>query len=170
MVEVGGEVLFGIEGDGLGRIDGQELLQVKDLNTVANSLRSDNDVVLVGSDLAPLGGHRVLRKAAEVDHLAVLANLDEGSTLELTNTDKLTAIIGGPTPRRGTLCLGTTKGFVAQKVMEVNVVTLEGVEPVSGDGLSPAIDTLGITKLRILRLFEGPGLSCCLPSFLSTVR
>lgn len=65
---------------------------------MADGLGADDHVVLVGADLAPLGGHRVLRQATQVDELAVGVDLREGGALVLANSHKFAAVIGGPTP------------------------------------------------------------------------
>ena len=99
-VEVASKVLLGIEDHGLLGINFQKLLEVEDLNTVADGFGSDDDVILVAADLTPLGRRRVLRKTAEVDELALLGDLCEGGSVVLADGDEFTAIVRCPAPRR----------------------------------------------------------------------
>lgn len=58
----------------------EKLLHVKDLDVVANSLRTDDNVVVQHADLAPSRTYALRRKTTHVLDLAVLKDLDERST------------------------------------------------------------------------------------------
>ncbi|KAI9155668.1 aldehyde dehydrogenase [Paramyrothecium foliicola] len=127
----GGEVVLS-ELNRAGRVNVEQLLQVEDLDAVADGLGADDGVVLVGADLAPLRGQRVGGQTAEIAHLAVLADLHESCALILANCNEFAAV-----------------GGVGQEVVEVDVVATEGVVAVARDGLDPAIDTLGEAELWV---------------------
>ena len=93
------KILLRIEDHGLLGINLQKLLEVKDLNTVTDSFGSDDDVVLVAADLAPLRRRRVLRKTTEVDELTLLGDLCEGGSVVLADGDEFAAIVRCPAPR-----------------------------------------------------------------------
>lgn len=144
-----GEVRLGVEGDGAGRVDGEQLLQVEDLDAGAGRLGADEDVVLVGPDLAPGRGAAVGGQAAEVPELALLGDLDEGGALVLAEGDELAAVARGPAGGRGARAGGIAEVRVREEVVEVDVGALEGVVPVAGDGRGPASNALGVAELRV---------------------
>jgi len=98
-VEVASKVLLGVKDDRLLGVDLQKLGKIKDLDTVADGLRSDDDIVLVSADLTPLGRLRVLGQTAEVDELTLLGDLGEGGSVVLADGDEFTAVVGCPSPR-----------------------------------------------------------------------
>jgi hypothetical protein len=112
---VASEVLLGVEDDRLGRVNVKKLLKVKDLNAMTNGLGSDNDIVLVCADLAPLRWLRVLGKTAKIDELALLVDFRKGGTIILANGNELAAIIRGPTPRRRATSSRAAKSSMAQE-------------------------------------------------------
>jgi hypothetical protein len=120
-LEVACEILGTIKGDGARRVDVEQLLHVEDLDAVITGLGADDHVVLVRSNLTPLRRQRVFGETAEVGHLAVRADLDEGSAVVLADGDELTTIIGGPTPGRGALTSRATKGGMAEEVVEIDL-------------------------------------------------
>lgn len=123
-VEVTSQVLGVGECDGLGRVDSQELAPVEDLDTVAGCLASDDDVVLVASDLSPDGVAGVLGQTSKVDKLTSRGDLSKGSTVGLSNDDEFTASVTGPTPRGSTLSSCASKIGVVLEVVEVNLSSL----------------------------------------------
>jgi hypothetical protein len=122
------EVLLGVENLGALGVERQELVEVEDLDVVANGLGADDNVVVQDTDLAPAGADGVLgREAAEVLDLALLRDLDEGGSAELANDTELTSVLGSPTPGRGSTTLGTTDISVVREIVEVHVVASEGL-------------------------------------------
>jgi hypothetical protein len=152
LVEETGEVAAG-ELDGLVallEVDGEELLEVEDLDTVTLELGADDDVVLVATDLLPQGaGSRGDDGGQEAEDLdaALGQNLDERGAVVLAVGDELTARLGvDPTPgARASAELGVGAGGaelgVVDEVVEVDVLALEGVKRVALDGLGNAVDT-----------------------------
>ena len=122
------EVLLGVKDLGALGVERQELVEVEDLDVVANGLGADDNVVVQDTDLAPAGADGVLcREAAEVLDLALLGDLDESSSAELADDTELTSVLGSPTPGRGSTTLGTTDISVVREVVEVHVVASEGL-------------------------------------------
>jgi hypothetical protein len=67
------------------------LLHVEDLDTVVARLGSNDHVIVVATNFAPLAGGGVLGQASKVDQLSLLANLCKSSAIRLTNRDELTS-------------------------------------------------------------------------------
>jgi hypothetical protein len=109
------KVLLCVKDNGLLGVDLEKLGEVEDLDTVTNSLGSDDDVVLVCADLSPLRRLRVLGQTAEVDKLTLLGDLGKGCAVVLADGDELTTIVGGPSPGGRTPAPGTAKSAVAQE-------------------------------------------------------
>jgi hypothetical protein len=99
VLEVTSKVVGVAEQLGLGRVDSEQLLHVEDLDAVADSLTTDDHVVVLATDLTPLAARRVLGQASEVDELALLTDLCERSSVRLSDGDKLTSGAGGPSCR-----------------------------------------------------------------------
>lgn len=116
-----GEILLCVKDNRTLGVDLEELLHVEDLNTMADSFGSDDDVVLVRADLAPLGGDRVLGQTAKVDELSLLGDLRESSAVVLTDSDKLTSVIGSPSPRGRTSTTCATKRSMAQERVKISL-------------------------------------------------
>ena len=96
VLEVASKVVGVAEQLWLGGVDSEELLHVEDLDAVANSLATDNHVVILATDLTPLAARRVLGQTSEVNELALLADLCKCSSVRLSNGDELTSSAGGP--------------------------------------------------------------------------
>lgn len=132
-VEVASKVLLGVKDDRLLGVDLQKLGKIKDLDTVADGLRSDDDIVLVSADLTPLGRLRVLGQTAEVDELTLLGDLGEGGSVVLADGDEFTAVVGCPAPGGGASASGAAESGVAEEGVEVGLKLL----------VSDIIDRLG---------------------------
>jgi hypothetical protein len=104
-----GKICLCVKDNGLLGVDLEKLGEVEDLDTVANSLGSDDDKVLVRADLSPLRNHRVLGQTAEVDKLTLLGDLGKGCTVVLADGDELTAVVRGPSPGGRTPASGAAK-------------------------------------------------------------
>lgn len=115
------KVLLCVKDNRLLGVDLEKLGKVEDLNTVTNSLRSDDDIVLVCADLSPLRRLRVLGQTAKVDKLTLLGDLGKGCAVVLADGNELTAIVGGPSPRRRTPTSGAAKSAVAQERVKIGL-------------------------------------------------
>jgi hypothetical protein len=96
----------------------EELLHVKELNTVADTLRSDDESVLQDLHLAPddrivLGG-----EPAKVLEFTFLGDLRKRGTVGLTNGNELAALVG-PSPGAGTFTNGITELSMGLEVVHV---------------------------------------------------
>lgn len=89
---------------------------------MAQSLTANDHVVLVRADLSPDDGDRVLRKSPQVDHLALLGNLDKGSTVGLANGNELATIWGRPAPRGRSLAAVAAQGRMAAEMIQVHLL------------------------------------------------
>lgn len=98
LIKESGNVGSGGVVDWVGGVDGQEAGEVEDLDTVANSLGADDNIVLPDTDLAPDDGNGRLWKTTEVYELASRGDLDESRTVGLTDDTKLTSVWRSPTP------------------------------------------------------------------------
>jgi hypothetical protein len=88
---------------------------------VTDCLGSNDDIVLVRTDLSPLGRNRVLRETSKVDKLTLLGDLGKSSSIVLTDGDELTTVIRGPSPGRRTSASSATESGVAQERVEVGL-------------------------------------------------
>lgn len=120
-IVMAGKVRLCVKDNGLLGVDLKKLGEVEDLDTVTNSLGSDDDKVLVGADLSPLRNHRVLGQTAEVDKLTLLGDLGKGCTVVLADSNELTAVVGGPSPGGRTPASGAAKSAVAQERVQIGL-------------------------------------------------
>jgi hypothetical protein len=74
-----GQVLGRVKGDGLAVVNGEQLLQVEDLDVVVVGLAADHNIVLEEADLTPDGsrGASSLGQATEISELATEDDLGE---------------------------------------------------------------------------------------------
>jgi hypothetical protein len=121
--KVASEILLRVKDNWALGVDLEKLLHVEDLNTVTDGFGSDDDVVLVRADLAPLGGDRVLGQTTKVDELSLLGDFCERSAVVLTDSDKLPSGIGSPSPRGRASTAGATKRSVAQERVKISLET-----------------------------------------------
>ena len=99
VVEQTREVSLLVEGLGLLGINSSDLVQIKDLNIMANSLRTNNGIVVEHTNLTPGRTERVLsRQTSEVSQLAFLVNLDKSSAGVLSDQTDLTTFGTDPAP------------------------------------------------------------------------
>jgi hypothetical protein len=101
----------------------ENLLQVKDLDMVADTLGADDEAVTNNLDLTPDDGVVVRRQATKVLKLTVLGDLREGGTVSLTDGNEVTALVR-PTPRTTALANSVTEFGVRLEVVQVNVLAL----------------------------------------------
>lgn len=116
-----GKIRLCVKDNGLLGVDLEKLSKVEDLDTVTNSLGSDDDKVLVCADLSPLRNHRVLGQTAEVDELTLLGDLGKGCAVVLADGNELTAVVGGPSPGGRTPASGAAKSAVAQERVQIGL-------------------------------------------------
>lgn len=77
----------------------EKLVEVKDLDVVANSLGADDHVVVQDTDLSPSGSDTLSWETTDVLHLSVAENFNESSTGKLTNDAELsTTSLVPPSP------------------------------------------------------------------------
>jgi hypothetical protein len=88
---------------------------------VARGLAADNDEALVAADLAPDGRAAVLRQAAKIRQPTIRGDLDKCGAVRLRNDAKLTAVVAGPSPGRGTLASAASEVSMAAEVVKVNL-------------------------------------------------
>lgn len=112
------QVGLGGEGLGLPGVDGEKLAQIKDLDTMADGLGTDDDVVSERLDLTPNRRDRLLGETAKVDQFTLLGHLNEGSAVGLADDHEVAALVG-PTPRAGALAVNATKLLVSLEVVHV---------------------------------------------------
>jgi hypothetical protein len=90
-------ILLDIKDLGVLRRELEQLLQVEKLNTVTNTLGSDEECVANLLDLTPDDRVVVGWQAAKVLELTILGDFRERSAIGLTNSNELTALVN-PTP------------------------------------------------------------------------
>jgi hypothetical protein len=135
-----------------GWVQFKQLFHVKDLNSVVDGFGTDDSIVTEDSDLSPVGTNGVvLRKTAEVDHLALRADLCERSAVVLTDRDEFTTTIGGPTPAGRSTSIVAAEIGVGKEVIKVDVAAPEGVVAVSRDGSSESVLAWREAKFGVLR-------------------
>lgn len=130
------------------------LVQIKDLYVVTNGLRSDNGVVLEHTDFSPDGGNRLLWKTSQVVQASILLDLNESSTISLTDDGNLSSGWRSPPPHTASLTQFGAHVGVRDKVSQIDVVALEG-------GVSVELDLAFDAWLVGLKLLPdaGPELS-----------
>lgn len=127
-----GQVILG-EGHRSGWINGEQLAPVKDLHAMAASLATNDDVVLVASDLSPDGVGRVGWKTAKIDKLAGGGNLSKGGAVRLGDNDEFATGVTDPAPGGRTLSSAASKVGMTDKVIEVDLKANHGyLERLSG--------------------------------------
>lgn len=141
-----GEVL------GVGRVEVEDLLHVEELHTVLDGLGANDEEVIDDTDLTPVGAKTaILGETSDVAKLALAGDLGKGGTVVLTDGDELTAVGRGPAPRRGASSAPAAQVGVGEEVVQVNVVALERVVLVAGDGGSEPVDAGRVAELGVLR-------------------
>lgn len=65
---------------------------------MADSFASDNDIVVVATDLTPDSWYGVVWKATQIAKLALGCDLRESSSIFLANGNEFTAILRSPSP------------------------------------------------------------------------
>jgi hypothetical protein len=113
-----GNVGLDVEGLGVLGRELEKLLHVKKLNTVADTLRSDDESVLQDLHFAPddrivLGG-----EPTKVLKFTLLGDLRKRGTVGLTNGNEL-AVLVGPSPRAGTFTNGITELSMRLEIVHV---------------------------------------------------
>lgn len=104
------------------RVEVEKLLHVENLNAVLDSFGADDDQVADGPDLSPPRADGVvLGKSAEVDKLALRGDLGEGCSVVLSYGNKLTPVLGCPSPRGGPKALGASEVCMGEEMVQVDL-------------------------------------------------
>lgn len=87
-------------------------------------LATHNDVVLVGTDLAPLAGSDTgsLGETTKVSELSSRGDLRKGSTVTLSDDGEFTAIVTDPSPRARALSDDGTEVSVGEEVVQIDLI------------------------------------------------
>ena len=119
------ESSVGLDVESVGLLGGklEQLLQVEDLDMVADTFGADDEAVTNNLDLTPDDGVVVGRKATKVLKLAVLGDLGEGGTVSLTDGNKVSALVR-PTPGTTSLTNSITELLVRLEIVHVDVLAL----------------------------------------------
>jgi len=113
-------VLLDVEGLGVLGAELEQLLHVEELDTVANTLRSDDQSVSDLLDLAPDDTVVAGGQTSEVFELTLLGHFGEGGTIGLTNGNELPASgLVSPAPAAGAFTNSITELGVGLEVVEV---------------------------------------------------
>lgn len=121
LVEMPSEVLLRENGRAVW-VQVKKLLHVKDLHAVLDGLGADDDQVAEGPDFSPPRADRVvLGQPAEVDKLALGGDLGEGCSVVLADSNKLTPVLGCPSPRRGPKALGASEVCMGEEMVQVDL-------------------------------------------------
>ena len=118
------QVVADAEGLGALRVDLEQLLEVKDLQAVVGGLGANVGKVANDLDVAPDGLNRLGGQAANVRQAAVLADLDKGGAVRLTEEGKLASRARGPTPNVVALARAAADVLVAEEALEVDILAL----------------------------------------------
>lgn len=140
---VGSQVRVDVEGLRVLGVEGEDLLEIKDLETVARGLGSNVGVVTDDLDITPDDVlSDLVGQASEVRKVAVLEDFNESSTVSLTDKSEL-AVTRGPSPDIVALTNLAAHVLVAQETLEVNVAA--GVwSSVAVDAVSGLLGRVGI--------------------------
>ena len=113
-------ILLDIEGLGVLGAELEQLLHVEELDAVANTLGSDDQSVSDLLDLAPNDTVIAGRQTSEVFELTLLGHFCEGSTVGLTNCNKLSSsALVSPAPAARALTNSITELCVSLEVVKV---------------------------------------------------
>lgn len=113
-------ILLDVEGLGVLGAELEQLLHVEELDTVANTLRSDDQSVSDLLDLAPDDTVVAGGKTSEVFELTLLGHFCEGGTVGLANGNELpTGALVSPAPATGAFTNSITELGVGLEVVEV---------------------------------------------------
>lgn len=159
----------------MGRIKLLQLAHVEDLHAVIVGLAPNDDVALVPLDLPPHGGQRagVLGQAAQVDELALLADLGERRAVLLSDGDELASLAVGPAPGAGAETILAAELGMGLEVVEIQVLALEGILGVAGDVGGDAVlagdEVLVLAEGGVLGRVEDALLVEFVPGFLRSV-
>ncbi len=135
------------------------LEHIKDLDAVALCLASNNDIVLIPSDLTPYRrrGCTRLRETTEVHKLPLLGKFGESCAVSLRHYDELAAVLTRPSPRRGSLAGLATQVGMVDEVIEVDLRESPGQE-------QTAAGDAGIHTLLQRKVFKAsPGTTSAVP-------
>lgn len=161
LVEMPSEVFLRENGRAV-RVEVEKLLHVENLHAVLDSLGADDDQVAEGPDLPPPRADRVvLGKSAEVDKLALGGDLGKGCSVVLAYGNKLSSILGRPTPRGGPKALGASEVCMGKEVVQVDL------RYVRANSIAYSYSPKSLEILTLLHwkvLFASPGIAVARPS------
>lgn len=161
LVEMSSEVLLCENGRAV-RVEVEKLLHVEDLHAVLDSLGADDNQVAEGSDLSPPRADRVvLGQPAEVHQLTLGDDLGEGCSVVLAYGNKLSSILGRPTPRGGPKALGASKVCMGKEVVQVDLRRVRG-KFVAYLYSPKSLEILTLLHWKVL--FASPGIAVARPS------
>jgi hypothetical protein len=176
-----GNVSLDVEGLGaLGR-ELEELLHVEKLDTVANTLGSDDKSVLQDLHLAPDNGIILGGETAEVLEFTLLGDLSKCSTVRLTDGNEF-AVLVRPAPRARAFANGVTELSMCLEVVHVlknvsikslavnshqthNVLALVRLVGIALDSLNTTVLALDLVLVDAVLVEAVPSLAIVFASF-----